>query len=911
MIETKKPFCRFFHVFCALEVAVENNRVVDACGDHGNPVSAGYTWPTLGALVLTLFVTACGGGGGGGGSDSSADTAPTVPPVAQTFTLSGTIQTSASQAVDSDTNDPTRTAVSNDSPNQPQFIPNPVTLGGYINQPGTGAEGRSRQAGDIDDYFQVDLLEGQHVTMLVGDFERADADLYLFDAQGNFVSASVDVGRVESLVVPRDGTYLVNPYAFDGATTYILAIGAPGAFEVQAPSQHVEIVPWQAVVAYKNDTQLLDASTAHEKVSRRMGLEQRAGGRGRGRLLSLRPELASAQQKHERLGKVAGKLASIADPAARAHWETLITIKNMRKDPEVLYAEPNYRVSALATPDDEAFRLQWHYPLIGLPQAWDMTTGIPDVVVAVIDTGILASHPDLQGQLVAGYDFVRDPASAGDGDGIDSNPQEPVDTTGSGSQGFHGTHVSGTVAARGNNRIGVAGSAYGSRVMPVRALGAGGGGTSYDVDQAVRFAAGLANDSNTLPAKPADIINLSLGGAPFSQSTQDLFNEVRAAGVAVVAAAGNEASAAPGYPASYDGVISVSAVDAQRRLAAYSNTGSRIDLAAPGGNSGVDLNGDGYPDGVLSTAATLSPAGVNFAYTFLNGTSMAAPHVAGVLALMKSVNPALTPDDIDAMLVAGALSDDLGQPGRDNQYGHGLINAQRAVLAAVEATGTSPADNPRLVSSASTLNFGDSSTALTLFLRNGGKGELVLSGLSASAPWLQIEPLAVDPVGLGEYQVTVNRDELSTGIYTADITALSSVNAVTVQVLVSVGGAAGGNDVGVIYVLLYDRARDETVAQYVSGGNGSDYPFQFTGVAAGDYEIVAGTDADNDVTICDAGEACGAWLTIDQPINLLVDSDITGLNFPVEFVVSLPTAAATTGTTRVGSIPEGALRRRD
>jgi serine protease len=324
------------------------------------------------------------------------------------------------------------------------------------------------------------------------------------------------------------------------------------------------------------------------------------------------------------------------------------------------------------------------------------------------------------------------------------------------------------------------------------------------------------------------------------------------------------------------------------------------------------LNGDGYPDGVLSTAATLSPAGVNFAYTFLNGTSMAAPHVAGVLALMKSVNPDLTPADIDAMLAAGALSDDLGPPGRDNQYGHGLINAQRAVLAAVEATGTSPADNPRLVSSASTLNFGDSSTALTLFLRNGGKGDLELSGLSASAPWLQIAPLDVDLVGLGEYEVTVNRDDLPTGIYTADITALSSVNDVTVQVLVSVGGATGGNDVGVIYVLLYDRVRDETVAEFVSGGNGSDYPFQFTDVPAGDYEIVAGTDADNDVTICDAGEACGAWLTIDQPINLLVDSDVTDLNFPVEFVVSLPTAAATNpGTTRIGPITKLALRHRD
>ncbi len=855
---------------------------------------------TTAALALAILVGACGGGGGGGGGSadggSNVDT-PEAPPAPPTFTLSGTITASASQAVDSDTNDPTRAAVSNDSPERPQFIPNPVTLGGYINVAGTGATGRSRQSGDVDDYFQVDLLQGQHVTMLVGDYERADADLYLFDMQGNFVDASADTGRVESLVVPRDGTYLVNAYAFAGATNYILAIGAPDASAAQDefPSRDVDIVPWEAVVSYSNDADLPGKTPVDDKVVRRMGVEHRAGGRGRSRLLSLRPELASARQRQQRLGPVAGKLATVSDPAVRAYWETMVTIKNLRKEPDVLYAEPNYRVRALATPDDEAIGLQWHYPLIGLPEAWDMTTGNPDVVVAVVDTGILANHPDLSGQLVPGYDFVRNPASAGDGDGIDANPEEPLVASGGSSSSFHGTHVSGTVAARGNNRIGVAGSAFGARVMPLRALGVGGGGTSYDVDQAVRFAAGMPNDSNTVPSAPADIINLSLGGAPFSQATQALLEEVRAAGVMVVAAAGNEATAAPGYPASYDGVISVSAVDAQRRLTSYSNTGTRIDLAAPGGNSGVDLNGDGYPDGVLSTSATPGSSGVSFAYTFLSGTSMASPHVAGVLALMKSVNPDLTPDDVDAMLAAGELSDDLGQPGRDNQYGFGLINAQRAVLAALEATGTSPADNPRLVSSASTLNFSTGSTVLTLFLRNGGKGELAITGLSVSAPWIDVSQLDVDSSGLGDYQVVVNREGLSAGVYTADITVRSSVNEVTVQVLLSISDTVTGSDVGVIYILLYDPALDETVAQFVSGGNGRDYPFEFTGVAAGDYEIVAGTDADNDRTICDAAEACGAWLTIDQPINLRVRADISELDFPVEYVVSFPTASSANG----------------
>lgn len=715
---------------------------------------------TLAGLTLSLLVTACGGGGGGGSSANSSPNPPVDPvdpnPPAATFTLSGSIASSSSQTADSDTNDPTQRALSNDNPASAQSIPNPITVGGYINLPGEGAAGRSQQSGDLDDFFRVDLLAGQHITMLVGDFEAADADLYLFDSDGNLVDFSANVGQVESLIVPADGSYLINAFAYSGATTYTLVIGAPNT-PAQFQAQPYQIVPWQAVVTYQAD------STPGEDITRAMGMEQRAGGRGRARLMALRRGTASMQQREQRLGRAAVKLSAINDPDLRARWETMMTIKVLRKRSGIRFAEPNYQVRAQSVPNDEVYPLQWHYPLIGLPDAWNTTTGDPQVVVAVVDTGILAAHPDLAGQLVEGYDFVSDPGNAGDGDGIDANPQDELDPSASTSQTFHGTHVSGSVAARGNNLLGVAGSAYTCRVMPLRALGAGGGGTSYDVDQAVRYAAALPNDSGTVPQKPADVINLSLGGAPFSQATQSLFNEVRSAGVLVVAAAGNQASAAPVYPAAYDGVISVSAVDAQRRLAAYSNTGAQIDMAAPGGNNSVDLNGDGYPDGVLSTGGSVSSNGINFVYSFLSGTSMAAPHVAGVLALMKSANPNLTPSDVDAMLAAGDLTDDLGAVGRDNQFGYGIINAQRAVLAALEATGNSPADNPRLVASSNTLNFGDNDTALALTLRNGGKGDLALVNLSTSAPWLQVAPLDVDAAGLGEYSIAVDRSTLAAG----------------------------------------------------------------------------------------------------------------------------------------------------
>ena len=843
-------------------------------------------------LIIAMLAAACGGGGGSG-NDSSAGPAPDPvepTPAPATFSLSGAITASASQTVDSDTNDPTQPAVSNDTINNPQLISNPITLGGYINVPGTGPAGRSRESGDIDDYFQVDLLAGQRITMLVGDFEEADADLYLSDLQGNIVDFSIDTGEVETLLVPEDGTYLVNAFAFAGATNYIIAIGSPNEAAQYRPQEY-KIIPWQAIVTYKDDDPKTLKSNPGGGIARSMGLQESAGGPGRARLMVLSQGLVDAQQKQQRLGGAGQKLNAMHDPEMRARWETLLTVKSLRRDPRVLHADPNYEVFTQAAPNDTAYPLQWHYPLIALPDAWETTTGDAGVIVAVVDTGILPNHPDLAGQLAGGYDFVRDPGNAGDGDGIDPDPREPAGSTGSASQSFHGTHVSGTVAAKGNNLLGVAGSAYRSRVMPLRALGTSGGGTSYDVDQAVRYAAGLPNDSGTVPPTRADIINLSLGGAPFSQTTQNLYNQVRAAGVIVVAAAGNQASAAPGYPAAYDGVISVSAVDLQRRLTLYSNTGNRIDVAAPGGDNSVDLNGDGYPDGVLSTAGRVSGSTVNFVYSFLSGTSMASPHVAGVLALMKSVNPNLTPADIDAMLASGLLSDDLGAPGRDNQYGHGIINAQRAVLAALEATGNSPADNPRLAASASTLNFGDTTTSLSLILRNGGKGELSLLNLSTSESWLQVSAANVDTVGLGEYTVSIDRSNLPPGIYAAEINAQSSVNNLVVQVLVSVGGIGNGADIGVIYVLLFDPVLNETVAQQAVFSNGLGYPFEFNNVPPGEYEIVAGTDADNDLFICDAGEACGAWLTVDQPIRITLNSDQSGLNFPVEYLVSLPIGA--------------------
>ena len=216
--------------------------------------------------------------------------------------------------------------------------------------------------------------------------------------------------------------------------------------------------------------------------------------------------------------------------------------------------------------------------------------------------------------------------NAGDGGGIDPNPNDPG-TSGQRSV-FHGTHVAGTIGAASNNGQGVAGVGWNVRLMPLRVCGTLGCSV-FDQIEAMRYAAGLSNSSGRVANPRADIINMSLGGPGFSVAAQNAVNAVRAAGVIVVAAAGNDASSQALYPASYNGVVSVSAVGPNRSITSYSSFGSAIDVAAPGGNLTSDLNGDGYGDGVLSPHADDSSGRLEYEYLFLEGTSMAAPHVAG------------------------------------------------------------------------------------------------------------------------------------------------------------------------------------------------------------------------------------------------------------------------------------------
>ena len=381
-------------------------------------------------------------------------------------------------------------------------------------------------------------------------------------------------------------------------------------------------------------------------------------------------------------------------------------VRKLKSNPYVLYAQPDRRIFPMLVPDDPGYVNQWHYKSSGatdnepggvnLPLAWDITIGTGGPVIAVVDTGILPLHVDIAGRTVGGYDFITDIARANDGTPRDNDPSDPgngvtleesMDEDGyfygclPRDSNWHGTHVAGTIGANSNNATGVTGINWVSNILPVRVLGKCGGSDSDAID-GVRWAAGLT-DGLPPNGNPAKVLNLSLGqeGACSNYPAwQSAINDVVAAGATVVVSAGNEsANVANVTPASCNGVIAVSATNRAGGRAWYSNYGPLIKISAPGGE--INLIPE---NGVLSISndGTTTPGSDGYAY--MNGTSMAAPHVSGIASLMLSVNPHLTPGVLLALMQSTARTFPTGT-GLDcttSTCGAGIIDAAAAVNAA-------------------------------------------------------------------------------------------------------------------------------------------------------------------------------------------------------------------------------------
>lgn len=319
------------------------------------------------------------------------------------------------------------------------------------------------------------------------------------------------------------------------------------------------------------------------------------------------------------------------------------TLASLRQDPAVAYAEPDYiyhafgDLHARATVNDPMLSQLWGIAKMQVPQAWDTTTGDPAIVVAVVDTGVDYNHADLKGQVIKGPDVA-------------GNDSDPMDDQG------HGSHVAGTIAALGNNGVGVVGVAYHTKILAVKVLGSDGSGDTSTIARGILKAAELG----------ARVINLSLGGPQQSSTLKDAVDQATAKGALVVVAAGNDGNSTVNYPAGYPNALSVGATDRSDVRASFSQNGSTLDLAAPG------------KDIMSSTEGS---------YKSHSGTSMASPHVAGAAALLLAKNSKLTVQQLRDALTS------TGDPTTGFSTSLKRVNAAKA-LAAVTGAAPAPAPTP-------------------------------------------------------------------------------------------------------------------------------------------------------------------------------------------------------------------------
>lgn len=835
--------------------------------------------------LLALILSACSGG---------SDDKKTAQPVEESvFTLSGSVTPASNSDYDSDMQPRVGTIALDESI---KALSNPVILGGYLSGRAgfyTSDTEEDRENFDIDDQdrYVIALAANQQIRLSVF-FADEDAVDHVINvrlrlraegASEEDVLQEFTVNRETtlSLAVAQSGSTIIQLDAMDasGPVLYTLTVSEPlggAALPQNSVSMRSDFVPGEVIVKLKSQQGVSAASAdsqrrVREKFSKRHALQKLRG-------IARNAELYALEETAAPLQRASVQGVEEWPERQRRKWQTLQAIDALKQDPDVLYAEPNFIRKTAAVPNDPHFNRQWSLPMLDLPAAWDLTQG-QGVTVAVLDTGVDTSHLDLIDNLnlADGYDFVSNAESAGDDDGRDSNPLD-LDSNN------HGTHVAGIIAAVGDNARGITGVAHAATIMPLRVLGADGNGTDADVAAAIYYAAGLANAAGVVPSRRADIINLSLGSTDVSTTMANAIDAAIDAGIIVVAAAGNNGNDELFYPAAQERVIAVSSVTDHKTLSSFSNYGAFIDVAAPGGG---DYLNDGFQGGILSTIYATE-------YDEREGTSMAAPHVSGVIALMLAQDETLTLNRLRSGLDSGGLTEDIGTA---ESFGAGLINAAKAL----RWLGEEIPDQLNIFPTQ--LSFIGANAEAVLTLSNPGTGN-VTATMTSSENWLDLVPVAgrVDENGLGRYEVNIDRanPELPPiGSVTAFITVQYSINGAPqpnqrIGVFVS-NSTASQDRVGQLYISLFRKQEvdeveeDETIYSYatVNGAyntNTRRYDFNITDVEPGEYYLAASTNNDGDYYIYDKGEARGAYPLRALPTTINVtDRNLSGLDFDVAY----------------------------
>lgn len=848
------------------------------------------TVPVTACLIsFLLLLSGCGGGSGGSAED---------PP-----DLAGVVDIESGTRVDSDTADDIRLdqSVDNGSPGSAQALPAGAIAGGYLSFDSgtysTANPGLFNFFDDAVDLYATELSPGDRIALQV--FLSPDQSAPLPDRtlrilkqqDGELVEvvAPATSSDLMPLIITLENTFETGSYLIEVSTTggipfrYVLTLADQASPSVMNTRYtDAAFMVDEAIVSFESDSGS-GTMAAAMAVSERRDL-------GRGAWLMRRDS--------------ARNLAAMsATQVQDARKDTLGWIRELREQPGVAAAEPNYLYTSQEIPSDNdpLYDRQWSLPLTRAPMAWQAAPEVGlGIGIAVMDTGMFSTtptsggnwHPDLENnvQLISGQimDYVfgdLDIDQEDDGQ-RDTNPADPGDGK-SRSSNFHGTHVAG-IAAAVDNEIGILGMAPGATIYPVRVLGRDGVGSSADLIAAVNWAAGRSE---------IDVINLSLGGLGPSNALKSAIDAAWAGGNGqlIVAAAGNQGTDEPTYPAAYPNVIGVGAVDGGGERASYSNVGESVDVVAPGGDASRDANQDGTADVIISTWGRDDSGSFEPGYAGLQGTSMAAPHVAGVYALMKGEST-ITPGEFRSLLINGALTEEVGPA---FEYGAGLINALAAMDAALD--GNFPIT---LGASPSALQFNSAVLSAELEYSVYPEDKTVeITDVTPGADWLTLGDISADPTQ--PLAVSVNPSGLednkryTTNLVIAYNPETGTPTTLTVPVSLRLGTSADERDAGRHYVLLVsaDDNRD-TIEQVVASASGGQYRFAFDQVEPGEYFLVAGTDIDNNGLICENGEACAEYPVNGLPEKIVIgDQPLSGVRLSTSF--RRPTIAAM-GLPRVG-----------
>ena len=783
---------------------------------------------------------------------STPVTGTPLPPIA------GKIFVERNYQLDSDTQDPNNNWRSNDDFGEAQPIEFPARVTGWIS--GLGHFGP-------DDYFKIDLPAGEkEFTLYMPRGCPTDLDIFLYDAEEILLNHPMrGCEEHETITTDYEGTAYVRisswiPHHLAPSIGYMFSVdmaeGAAAQMDGSATLGDYPLKFGEAIVKLAPESGDETHKATVERLVADGHFKTLAGSPDREFLVEMPMDQLNGAEV-----TLNGRTERFRTEEDAERFLTRYLIKKLESLDEVEVAFANGTVEFLAEPDDPRYGDQWHYPNIGLPEAWDISTGSEDVLMGFVDTGYI-DHPDLINRLeersdgsIAGYDFVRNLLLSEDGDGIDPDAFDSNYIA-------HGTFVAGIMGAETDNDDFGAGVTWAGTMMPVRIW------EVYDIIQGLRYVAGMENDSGTVPDRLPSVVNVSLGRPTIWEcrlrSHDAVWDEIHSAGfengVLFVWASGNDGCSNLSSWQLHEYAINVGATDSDHERVDWSTYGEDLFMMAPGKD-------------VWSIHSTLTDSGVpDHGFTEASGTSFAAPHVAGVMGLMLGANDNLTVYDVFHLLRGthpewddGPVTNDMHEPGFDWLTGYGEIDAEKAVDAADTITGGLPMiEEPRLRLPVKTWVFMSGETQKRVPWVNAGFGgdPLVVTGFSSTAPWVTDMEQDSDALLL-----TIDRslipNPLNGGQRRSIVTFHSNGGSESLTVFALVGDTSENGDIGTVYVSLVPVSEDTTssVVQVTLDTSAGEAEFVFDDIPYDDYVVIAATDKAGYGRSCtpEMGEMCGIY----------------------------------------------------